>query len=230
MERFPKTWKEDRKSWKSEDESKPSIIKNTEKSLGDLKKLFVTQTPMKYHLLTLVGKAHKEYNNDKIFQSLIYLVGNVYYNELYIIYYSEEKVTCIFGMRNLIHITSLFKKIRDIIFNKINLIDIFAKFYGYRNMNTTWIHNENTFQHKEQFWLDSYKLFVHNISCSFIFCKYRAFFFKQQTCCTIYNFPCERHWSDLICSIIYEIKNQFRTKMAYFTIWWPLLTSNDLWS
>ena len=51
---------------KSRDQWKNSITKsdqNTEKSPGDMKKLDVTQTPVRNHQLTLVRKTSKEVNN-----------------------------------------------------------------------------------------------------------------------------------------------------------------------
>ena len=40
------------------------ISQNTEKSPEDLRRLAVTQTPVRTHRLTLVGKVHKGVNND----------------------------------------------------------------------------------------------------------------------------------------------------------------------
>ena len=37
---------------------------NTEKSPGDLRRLAITQTPVKYHQLKLIRKTLKEYNNN----------------------------------------------------------------------------------------------------------------------------------------------------------------------
>ena len=60
LEWFPQAWKRNWKSWKLEDESghpDDSIVEssqNTHKSHGDMRKLTVTQTPVKDHQLTLL--------------------------------------------------------------------------------------------------------------------------------------------------------------------------------
>ena len=55
-------------NWRtSRDHLNYSIVKigqNTEKSPGDLRRLVVTQTPVKDHQLTLVSKTRKENNNN----------------------------------------------------------------------------------------------------------------------------------------------------------------------
>ena len=59
-----KVCKEAWKNWKSEDESRNNSIvtigQNTEKSPGDLRRLAVSQTPLKDHQQTLVCKTRKK--------------------------------------------------------------------------------------------------------------------------------------------------------------------------
>ena len=54
-----------RKNWDHPDHS-VKISKNTQKCPGDLRRLAVTLTPVKYHNLTLVWKLHKELNDKSI--------------------------------------------------------------------------------------------------------------------------------------------------------------------
>ena len=46
------------------DHSSIEIGQNTEKSLGDLKRLAATQIPVKEHLLKLARKTHNEWNDN----------------------------------------------------------------------------------------------------------------------------------------------------------------------
>ena len=50
--------------WDFEIKRDPPIPAENEKSLGDLKKLAVTQTPVKDHQTTLVSKTRKKQNNN----------------------------------------------------------------------------------------------------------------------------------------------------------------------
>ena len=60
--RSPKDWYRDWRVWNSRDHPNDTIIKigmDTEKSPGDLRRLAVTQTPVRNHRLTLIGKTLK---------------------------------------------------------------------------------------------------------------------------------------------------------------------------
>ena len=47
-----------------------------------------------------------------------------------------------------------------------------TRFSWYRNLNMTWIHYKNNFNHKEKCWFVSKSPFVHIIYCASIFYKY----------------------------------------------------------
>ena len=53
-----------RMNWDYSDYSIVEISQNAQKNFGDLGRLPVTQSPMKYHQLMLVWKTHKQLNNN----------------------------------------------------------------------------------------------------------------------------------------------------------------------